>query len=398
MSSPIFIHVLSLDTVGGVESLYVHYLKEALARGGAIHYTCVSGKKPNPHFSSVLSQGTHRPFLEQYIMGLRVPKWLSSLIHIRRGMIEDLVKPTSWVFWNRIEDRAPPGHSIYYEHGASWTVPPTKKRKEFLHNCSTFIANSQAASLMLQKRWDIASPITVIPNPLRPDISPAAIPRSGSLRHPLRLGFIGRHVSVKAPLVPLHVLRELLEANIPATLSVAGVGPMTSTLHHTSKRLGIDSSISFCGCVSDVSSWFDSIDILLVPSIREPLGLVSLEAAARGVPVIAANVDGLPEVVSHEKTGLLVNPTIPLKKAKDLIVDWSGLPDTVVAPLQRELVEPKVIAPHDCVLAIRRLMEDPVFYSTCSAHAIELAQTRASFDSYYTSLKSILENTQKMVE
>lgn len=397
MSSPILIHILSLDTIGGVEQLYVHYLQEAISRGKTIHYTCVSGKRPHDTFTEMFTKCMHKPFLEQYVFNIRLPQFLRFIIPIRRGMIEDLVKPTAWVYWNRIEEHACPGRSIYYEHGASWMVPVTKKRKQFLHNCADFVANSEAASIMLQKKWDISAPIHVVPNPLRPDMQLLDSPRKLHSK-PLRLGFIGRLVPLKGPLVPLHVLKNLLDKKIPATLSIAGTGSQEAIMKKTATKLGISSSLQFCGSVFDIQSWFDSIDILIVPSIREPLGLVSLEAAARGIPVIAANVDGLAEVISHEKSGILINPKIPLDKAGTLLADRDNLPDYVVDPIKKELVEPKIIDPQDCVDAICRFLNTPSLYETCSMGALQKVQQYADFEIYYESLKSILENDPDVVE
>ena len=50
-------------------------------------------------------------------------------------------------------------------------------------------------------------------------------------------------------------------------------------------------------------------DITVVPSVEEPLGLVAIESLAAGTPVVAANTGGLPEIVQHEKTGLLGPPS-----------------------------------------------------------------------------------------
>jgi glycosyltransferase involved in cell wall biosynthesis len=392
VSVPILIHVLSLDTVGGVEALYVHYLKEALSHGTALHYTCVSGKRPHPKFTEALSQYKHTPFLEQYAFGLRLPRFLRSIVNIRRGMVEGIVTPTAWVFWNRIEEKIPPGRSIYYEHGASWTLSPTKRRKQFLNHASSLIAVSEAARIMLQKRWDVSSPITVIPNPLRPDIRLVANPRTYAPTQHLRLGFAGRLVPIKGPLVPLHVLKQLHDEKIPSTLFIAGQGAEEHTMRSTAKHLGISSSVYFSGCVGNMQSWFDSIDILLVPSIREPLGLVALEAAARGVPVIAANVDGLAEVGSN----ILIDPTIPLNKADSLLADKEGLPELVVDPAKKDLVEPKILDPKTCASTILRLMNDSRLYETCSLEGLQKAQERSCFTTYYESLKSILENNPEV--
>jgi glycosyltransferase involved in cell wall biosynthesis len=54
-----------------------------------------------------------------------------------------------------------------------------------------------------------------------------------------------------------------------------------------------------------------SADVLVVPSIYEPFGIVALEGMATGVPVVASNVGGLSEVIEHDKTGLFVYPKNP---------------------------------------------------------------------------------------
>ena len=54
-----------------------------------------------------------------------------------------------------------------------------------------------------------------------------------------------------------------------------------------------------------------SADVLVVPSIYEPFGIVALEGMATGVPVVASQVGGLAEVIDHDKTGVFVYPTKP---------------------------------------------------------------------------------------
>ena len=49
-----------------------------------------------------------------------------------------------------------------------------------------------------------------------------------------------------------------------------------------------------------------SADVLVIPSIYEPFGIVALEGMAAGVPVVASKVGGLAEVVEHDRTGILV--------------------------------------------------------------------------------------------
>ena len=69
--------------------------------------------------------------------------------------------------------------------------------------------------------------------------------------------------------------------------------------HHQAR--GVDA-----GVVADRRAAVDAADVVLVPSRSESFGLVALEAAACGIPVVAAAVGGLRTLVDHGETGLLV--------------------------------------------------------------------------------------------
>ncbi|HET8646649.1 MAG TPA: glycosyltransferase family 4 protein [Vicinamibacteria bacterium] len=74
----------------------------------------------------------------------------------------------------------------------------------------------------------------------------------------------------------------------------------------------------FVGFREDVGEWLLASDIGVVPSHVEPLGNAVLEAMAYGLPVIGCAVGGIPELVVHEQTGLLVPPRSPERLAAAL--------------------------------------------------------------------------------
>ncbi len=87
---------------------------------------------------------------------------------------------------------------------------------------------------------------------------------------------------------------------------VAGRGPKDGELRELARRLRLGRSVRFAGFVPDaeLAALVAAADCAVVPSLYEPFGLVALEAAAAGTPVVASDVGGLREVVEHGLTGL----------------------------------------------------------------------------------------------
>ena len=74
----------------------------------------------------------------------------------------------------------------------------------------------------------------------------------------------------------------------------------------------------FCGFQKNVGDWLMAADMAVVPSHVEPLGNATLEAMSYGLPVIGGEVGGIPEMIVHEETGLLVPSKNPVKLAEAL--------------------------------------------------------------------------------
>ena len=95
-----------------------------------------------------------------------------------------------------------------------------------------------------------------------------------------------------------------------ARLLIAGDGAERARLEQQAAQQGVRQHVDFLGWVKprDVWSLINACTAVLMPSQNESLPLVALEAALMARPVIATRVGGLPEVVVHEHTGLLVEP------------------------------------------------------------------------------------------
>jgi glycosyltransferase involved in cell wall biosynthesis len=125
------------------------------------------------------------------------------------------------------------------------------------------------------------------------------------------IGFIGRLHPVKNLDVLLDAFSLIQPRTKNALLVLAGRGEMLDQLRELTRSLGIGNNIVFLGHQTEITKILKTFDILVLPSRIEGFGLVLLEAMASGVPVIATNVGGIPEVVEDGITGLLVSPGDP---------------------------------------------------------------------------------------
>jgi len=91
-------------------------------------------------------------------------------------------------------------------------------------------------------------------------------------------------------------------------LIVAGDGPARSALEKQAADLKIAHQVDFVSWVApeEVPALLNTTTIMLMPSRREPFGLVALQAAQMARPIVATRVGGLPEVVVHGQTGVLI--------------------------------------------------------------------------------------------
>jgi N-acetyl-alpha-D-glucosaminyl L-malate synthase BshA len=92
---------------------------------------------------------------------------------------------------------------------------------------------------------------------------------------------------------------------IPSVLVMVGDGPDRVLAEEEARRLGVAQSVFFLGKLDAVAPLLAGADLFLLPSQSESFGLSALEALACGVPVVASDVGGLPEVVRDGETGAL---------------------------------------------------------------------------------------------
>jgi N-acetyl-alpha-D-glucosaminyl L-malate synthase BshA len=181
------------------------------------------------------------------------------------------------------------------------------------------------------ERLGVKREIEVIPNFVDPD----RCDRDFAAAHRRRLSPDGApllvHASnfrpVKRVIDVLEIFRQV-HARIPAHLAMVGDGPDRSAAERFARDAGIAHRVEFLGNVSPIEGVTGAGDVFLLPSSEESFGLAALEAMACGVPVVASNAGGIPELVVNGEGGF----TFP-------VGDTSAMAERVVALLSdpREL-------------------------------------------------------------
>jgi glycosyltransferase involved in cell wall biosynthesis len=120
------------------------------------------------------------------------------------------------------------------------------------------------------------------------------------------IGTVGRLVPVKGIEYLLKSAKILGEKFPDLRLLIVGDGPAKNQLQELAKKLGINSSVIFTGHRDDVLNLVSCLDVFVLPSLSEGIPMALLEAMAVGVPVVASNVGGIPEVLEDGKTGILI--------------------------------------------------------------------------------------------
>ncbi|CBE70056.1 MAG: glycosyltransferase family 4 protein [Candidatus Methylomirabilis oxygeniifera] len=179
--------------------------------------------------------------------------------------------------------------------------------EQALRNADWVTANS--AAVLAESRRQVPEIIprsSLIYNAMDvPAVSPEPLPHGAP-----RLLCLGRLSEEKGFDLALEAFALLRDAFPRARLIIAGNGPARPALERQTAELGLAESVDFIGWVAPhkVPGLMNTTTVVVMPSRREGFGLVALEAALMARPIVATRVGGLPEVVAHNETGLLVEP------------------------------------------------------------------------------------------
>lgn len=198
----------------------------------------------------------------------------------------------------------------------------------------------------------------VVPNGIepaewrRPEFETARISAENADAHPL-IAYTGRVEWEKGVQTLLSAMPALRQEHPGIRLLVAGRGSYLDDLQRQAEHLGLDGSVRFLGWVSeeDLRAIVAAADLAVAPSLYEPFGLIALEAAAIGTPLIVSRSGGLAEFADEDQRALTFAP---------------GDADSLVQAVNAALADPRatheraerareaVLADHDWRVLARR--------------------------------------------
>lgn len=191
------------------------------------------------------------------------------------------------------------GPDIFFEPH-HWRIDEKAARARFVACISEF-CRSQLMCFAGQTHWDR---LHIVHCGIEPE-------RYGKTWHSgQRLLFVGRLAAVKGVPILFQAMANLKQDMPDLSLTLIGDGPERAFLEDMASTLGLSDRVKFLGykSQSEVAAALLDTDMFVLPSFAEGVPVVLMEAMASGVPVVATQIAGISELVSHGEAGWLIPP------------------------------------------------------------------------------------------
>jgi glycosyltransferase involved in cell wall biosynthesis len=364
------LNIVSLQTKGGVEVIYTDICRASQYS----NVTFSSGSSIHPEVRQHLNTLAANTYQHNRLGIIPIPK----ISAMRQAHFERLLrseKPDLIVGWNRLHDMPILPSDIpfiHYEHGTSWYEHPIDDAMKILERADKIIAASFAAKRMLELKWFKAPQAKIV-------VNRNALPTSRTQTGPrstnefLHIGFAGRFHPVKAPWTVVETTAALVKNGTKVHAFFAGKGQLLEETKKLAQDLNVSQHCSFLGLVSDMPAFYRKLDYLIVPSIREPFGLVPVEAMAQRCIPIVCNVDGLVESMGEFASILSI-------KAGESVSQINV--SKVYEPASDTLRDPQSLFAGDVVKTILKIEANPDLKKQITQYLENRSQKDFTFEKY----------------
>lgn len=132
------------------------------------------------------------------------------------------------------------------------------------------------------------------------------------------IGFVGRMEYFKRPLLFIEIACRLIHKDNHFYFVMVGDGPELEDCKHIIDQYGIETHFRLLGFRRDIPEILGIFDVMLFTAAGEGFGMVILEAMSKKIPVFAINDGAVPEIITHEENGILLNTTDPATVAQQI--------------------------------------------------------------------------------
>ncbi len=261
--------------------------ERARAAGVAVH--TVPGKP------SILR--TRRKLLD--IFGRRMPE----IVHAN----EPRALTAAWLAKAHVLSAMVVSRRVGYPLSKGWMAKARYRAAWRIIANSHWVAEKVAACGIAKKRISVIHEGVEIPPAPSIEQRSQARARWGVPPNAPLLGCVGVFLPDKGQEWLIRALAALRPEFPNCRLLLAGDGPLRLRLEALARELGVSNAVLFAGFVKDVENVYAALDVFLLPSFFEALNNSLLAAMAFEVPTIAFAKGALPEIIEHERSGLLVS-------------------------------------------------------------------------------------------
>jgi glycosyltransferase involved in cell wall biosynthesis len=201
---------------------------------------------------------------------------------------------------------------LYQELGTPHYLPELENHYQWLAKVVPLCSEMAALSPLLAQQWGerllSSHPVSVLPLLVEDTLFADARPPQPTAS--MTFGFAARLESGKGPMNLIEAFARVRLELTNISLKMAGAGPQQDAVKARARALGVLNACDFPGAYISPetrSAFMQGLDVFVLPTLAEGTPNSIIEAMAHGLPVIASEVGGIPDLITPE-TGILVSP------------------------------------------------------------------------------------------
>ena len=306
-------------TYGGAETLVVQLALQLKSRGWDVKV--ISMRAPLAYVDKLSSQDIPVHTLEMkagvpdiravFKLASLLRRWKPLILHSHMVHANLLARITRLFYWVPLQIST--AHSL--NEGGRWREL-AYRLTDPLCNITTNVSQA-AVERYIQVGAVPKDKICLMPNGVDTTKFRPSLKARDLIRRELDLGenfvwlSVGRFEAVKDHAAQIKAFAELSQEGRKSLLLLVGQGSLETEIKNLVTSLQLDEKIRFLGVRKDITKIMNAADAYLMSSLWEGMPMVLLEAAAVGLPIVATNVGGNPEVVRDNENGFLVEKQNP---------------------------------------------------------------------------------------